>query len=348
MTIGPELQAASVMPAREPGDDRRLARWVDGRRFRVVDPKPGDVRPVLQVGPFDIADVAVSVLLEVGVEGEGENLLEAGDLLGQVHDEVGGLDVRATGERVNLARELDDEESVAAGAQVRSRHSSNLSEGKTRSVTKGSGGSGDPWTRDVFQGVRSAMPTAGGSARATRPDGLRHERARIVKEETSRRLVLVGIRKIPSTWSEQWRANSPAGASGGRITSPRLSPNEPIEATWRAATTPEAATYPGFPRSHAPRGDASGTLRVPSVPPATRTTRSVEDGIPTRSVGTRRGGGPVEIGEGSHNCRPRADPGNVADRDGPADPHSLGPGHGKVTSHIFARRASRPGPRREG
>jgi hypothetical protein len=38
----------------------------------------------------------------------------------------------------------------------------------------------------------------------------------------------------------------------------------------------------------------SGTIRVSSVCPATR---SVEDGRPTRSVGTRRGGGPVEIDE---------------------------------------------------
>ena len=42
------------------------------------DAKPGDVRSVLQVGRLDVADVAVAVLLEVGMEGEGVHLLTPG------------------------------------------------------------------------------------------------------------------------------------------------------------------------------------------------------------------------------------------------------------------------------
>jgi hypothetical protein len=49
-----------------------------------------------------------------------------------------------------------------------SRHWLNFSAGKTRSVTYGSGGSGDPVIRDVVHATRFSMPTFGESAIALR------------------------------------------------------------------------------------------------------------------------------------------------------------------------------------
>src|SRR5688500_2274799 len=90
---------------------------------------------------------------------------------------------------------------------------------------------------------------------------------------------------------------------------------------------------PSFPRSawECPPGRSASTPAVPT----TRTTRSVEDGIPTRSVGTRRSGRPVEIGEESQKNRKVARQSLVgpllndehlrrSEKDTTSDPHSPG------------------------
>ena len=64
---------------------------VGGSRIRHA--KPRDVRSIGEIGRLDVADVAVAVSLEVGVKRERVDLLHTGNLLGQVHDQVGRLHV---------------------------------------------------------------------------------------------------------------------------------------------------------------------------------------------------------------------------------------------------------------
>ena len=66
------------------------------------------------VVPFDIADIAVAVLLEIGMKCERIDLLHAGDLLSEIHEQVGCGDIGLVRKREDFSRLFHHQQAIAA------------------------------------------------------------------------------------------------------------------------------------------------------------------------------------------------------------------------------------------
>jgi len=64
---------------------------------------------------FDTAHIAVTVLQKVGMEGQGIDLFDSGNLLSQVRGEVRSGDIISIGKRQNASGLFHDQQSIGAG-----------------------------------------------------------------------------------------------------------------------------------------------------------------------------------------------------------------------------------------
>ena len=125
ISVGAEFQRAAVMPAAGPGDENLFARRIATRRDGVAHPESRYARAVGQpraalLGTDDIADVAVPVFGELGMERQSIGLVDdparrqIADLLGDIQEQIGMVTVLSIGKRKNPAMLLDDEPAVAS------------------------------------------------------------------------------------------------------------------------------------------------------------------------------------------------------------------------------------------
>lgn len=102
------------MASGPPGQHGGFGGDVNCRWIGVRHAEPSHMRAFRIVVAFDIADVAITVLLEIGMKCERVDLLHAGDLLSEIHDQVGCGDIGLVRKREDFSRLLHHQQAIAS------------------------------------------------------------------------------------------------------------------------------------------------------------------------------------------------------------------------------------------
>src|SRR5262249_21692820 len=112
ISIIAEIETAAVMAARPERENDPLALRIDYRRIRTAHLESGNNRPVLEVVLQDVADVGITIFIELRMKDEAVEHGQIGVQLGEIEREVGLLAAMIIRKRKDPALEIANEKAV--------------------------------------------------------------------------------------------------------------------------------------------------------------------------------------------------------------------------------------------